>query len=166
MQVVGRGLRASLLFVEAEGASACGTKFAFRALSHLFCASLFERVGIVSEPAAPSTCSYASHRRAYSTIDASQLRAEARGFVKDRRKAPEFKWQVLELHGDGKLEQVTATPDQLGLSPRDISIFAESKVGKTSERAVITSRNGAILFRTEIVKSVVRSDQLWLFHCR
>ena len=73
---------------------------------------------------------------------------------------------MLELHSNGYQQQVTITPDQLGLSPRDISIFVESKLGKTSERASIVPRNGAILFRTEIVRSIVRADRLWLFKCR
>ncbi|KAK9795558.1 hypothetical protein WJX73_008157 [Symbiochloris irregularis] len=87
-------------------------------------------------------------------------------FLIRRRQSHQLRWQVLELHSNGYQQQVTITPDQMGLSPRDISIFAESKLGKTSERASIVPRNGAILFRSEIVKSIVRGDRLWLFKCR
>ena len=74
--------------------------------------------------------------------------------------------QVLELQKNGDIREVTCTPDQLGLSPRDVGVFAESRTGKTAQRATIVPRSGAILFRTEIARAVVRHDHVWLFPCR
>jgi len=55
---------------------------------------------------------------------------------------------------------------QLNLQPRDSSIFATNKLGVQAQRAAITPRNGAVLFRTEIAKAIIYKDRAVLFHSR
>ena len=74
--------------------------------------------------------------------------------------------QVVEFHPDSTIIETTKTPEQLNLQPRDISIFATNKLGVQAQRATITPRNGAVLFRTEIAKAIIYKDRAVLFHSR
>ena len=74
--------------------------------------------------------------------------------------------QVVEFHPDQTIIETTKTPEQLNLQPRDISIFATNKLGVQAQRATITPRNGAVLFRTEIAKAIIYKDKAVLFHSR
>ncbi len=74
--------------------------------------------------------------------------------------------QVVEFHPDQTIIETTRTPEQLNLQPRDISIFATNKLGVQAQRATITPRNGAVLFRTEIAKAIIYKDRAVLFHSR
>ncbi len=77
-----------------------------------------------------------------------------------------FSLQVVEFHPDSTIIETTKTPEQLNLQPRDISIFATNKLGVQAQRATITPRNGAVLFRTEIAKAIIYKDRAVLFHSR
>ena len=72
--------------------------------------------------------------------------------------------QVVEFHPDQTIIETTRTPEQLELQPRDISIFATNKLGVQAQRATITPRNKAVLFRTEIAKAIIYKDRAVLFH--
>lgn len=74
--------------------------------------------------------------------------------------------QVVEFHPDQTIIESKRTPDSLDLQPRDISIFATNKLGVQAQRATITPRNGAVLFRTEIAKAIIYKDKAVLFHSR
>ena len=80
--------------------------------------------------------------------------------------------QVLELSKAGEFRKVRCTPEQLGLSPRDVGVFADPfggsnhPGGRNAQRATVVPRSGAILFRTEIARAVIRPDCIWLFPCR
>ena len=74
--------------------------------------------------------------------------------------------QVVEFYPDSTIIETTKTPEQLNLQPRDISIFATNKLGVQAQRATITPRNGAVLFRTEIAKAIIYKDRAVLFHSR
>ncbi|DBB16706.1 TPA: hypothetical protein ACH3X3_014952 [Trebouxia sp. C0006] len=73
---------------------------------------------------------------------------------------------VVEFHPDSTIIETTKTPVQLNLQPRDSSIFATNKLGVQAQRAAITPRNGAVLFRTEIAKAIIYKDRAVLFHSR
>ena len=75
-------------------------------------------------------------------------------------------FQVVEFHPDQTIIETTRTPEQLHLQPRDISIFATNKLGVQAQRATISPRNGAVLFRTEIAKAIIYKDRAVLFHSR
>ncbi|KAA6417175.1 MAG: mitochondrial rna splicing [Trebouxia sp. A1-2] len=81
-------------------------------------------------------------------------------------KSEQQKWEVVEFHPDSTIIETTKTPEQLNLQPRDISIFATNKLGVQAQRATITPRNGAVLFRTEIAKAIIYKDRAVLFHSR
>ncbi|DBA77137.1 TPA: hypothetical protein ACH3X1_009713 [Trebouxia sp. C0004] len=81
-------------------------------------------------------------------------------------KSQQQKWEVVEFHPDSTIIETTKTPEQLNLQPRDISIFATNKLGVQAQRATITPRNGAVLFRTEIAKAIIYKDRAVLFHSR
>lgn len=74
--------------------------------------------------------------------------------------------QVVEFHPDQTIIESKRTPEQLELQPRDISIFAANKLGVQAQRATITPRSGAVLFRTEIAKAIIYKDKAVLFHSR
>ena len=74
--------------------------------------------------------------------------------------------QVVEFHPDQTIIETTRTPEQLELQPRDISIFATNRLGVTAQRATISPRNKAVLFRTEIAKAIIYKDRAVLFHSR
>lgn len=75
-------------------------------------------------------------------------------------------FQVVEFHPDQTIIETTQTPEQLELQPRDVSIFATNRLGVTAQRATITPRNKAVLFRTEIAKAIIYKDRAVLFHSR
>jgi len=51
------------------------------------------------------------------------------------------------------------------LDPRDVSLFAERR-GFSNQRATLMPREGSILFRTEITRSIIMADRAWIFQSR
>lgn len=82
------------------------------------------------------------------------------------KSSEKMKWEVVEFHPDQTIIETTRTPEQLELQPRDISIFATNRLGVTAQRATISPRNKAVLFRTETAKAIIFKDRAVLFHSR
>jgi len=81
-----------------------------------------------------------------------------------------YEWRVLEFRASSEEEPptvraVTATPESLGLAPRDVSLFA-AIAGPGKQRATITARGAELLFRSECCRAVIRSDRAFLFPSR
>lgn len=85
--------------------------------------------------------------------------------------ASTYQWQVLQFKapsGDDTIPEVktlTATPELLGLAPRDVSLFAAT-TGPRKQRATITVRGPELLFRSECCRAIIRCDHAFLFPSR
>ena len=87
--------------------------------------------------------------------------------MKHRRACTEHElWQVLTFFADGTYREGRASPQQLGLGPRDVSLFVSGSKASSTQRATITPRPGCILVRTEMVRAIVRQTQAVVFPCR
>lgn len=72
--------------------------------------------------------------------------------------------QVIEFYSCGSAieHMVARSPEELGLHPRDVSLFAaDSRL--FPQRATITARNGVIYFKTEAVKAIVHREKAIVF---
>lgn len=82
-----------------------------------------------------------------------------------------YQWQVLQfeaLSDDSShpgVKTITATPELLGLAPRDVSVFAAT-TGPRKQRATITVRGAELLFRSESCRAIIRRDRAFLFPLR
>ena len=74
--------------------------------------------------------------------------------------------QVLRFHPDGSHTEERASPQQLGLGPRDVSLFVTGSKASSTQRATITPRPGCILLRTEMVRAIVRQTTAVVFPSR
>ena len=74
--------------------------------------------------------------------------------------------QVLRFRPDGSHTSEHASPQQLGLGPRDVSLFVAGTKASSTQRATITPRPGCILLRTEMVRAIVRQTQAVVFPSR
>ena len=89
-----------------------------------------------------------------------------------RRLAHMHEWRVLVVHPDCKVEEKIQTAENLGLAPRDTSLFAAQPAGMSAQRATIMPRDArahvdrAVLVRTEIARAIIRQDSAILFPCR
>eukprot|EP00775_Hariotina_reticulata_P005093 gene5093-5334_t len=83
-----------------------------------------------------------------------------------RRKVPMF--QVLEFHANGTaFEQYKArTPQELGLHPRDVTLFAPLSRLAAPQRATIIVHESKILVKTEVVKAIITADKAVLIKGR
>lgn len=73
-------------------------------------------------------------------------------------------WEVVEFRPDGTALETWKSPEILGLHPRDVHLFTTEVGG--GHRAMLSTRGGAILFRTEVAKAVIYSDRAVLFPAR
>ena len=73
---------------------------------------------------------------------------------------------MLRFLADGSFREENATPKQLGLGPRDVSLFVASSKASSTQRATITPREGCILIRTEMVRGIVRQHEAIVFPSR
>ncbi|WIA29778.1 hypothetical protein OEZ86_012252 [Tetradesmus obliquus] len=85
---------------------------------------------------------------------------------KFRRKVPLF--QVVEFYANGTAveEYRPCTPQQLGLHPRDVVLFAPISRLAAPQRATIVVHDGKILVKTEIVKAIITADKAVLIKGR
>ena len=89
-----------------------------------------------------------------------------------RRLAHMHEWRVLVVHPDCRVEEKIQTAENLGLAPRDTSLFAAQPAGMSAQRATIMPRDArahvdrAVLVRTEIARAIIRQDSAILFPCR
>lgn len=77
-------------------------------------------------------------------------------------------WQVIEFYNDEErtVLEHKRTHEQLGLQPRDIGIFVQTRAGVQAQRATIAPREGMLLFRSEIAKAIIWKDKACLFHAK
>eukprot|EP00878_Enallax_costatus_P034437 GHUV01038182.1.p1 GENE.GHUV01038182.1~~GHUV01038182.1.p1 ORF type:complete len:105 (+),score=21.52 GHUV01038182.1:13-327(+) len=77
-------------------------------------------------------------------------------------------FQVIEFHANGTaVEQYKPrTPQQLGLHPRDVVLFAPLSRLAAPQRATIVVHDGKILVKTEIVKAIITADKAILIKGR
>lgn len=61
---------------------------------------------------------------------------------------------------------MTSSADALGLQPRDVNLFAAQPQGLSNQRASLTPRNRAVLFKTEVVRALIRSSTVFVFPCK
>eukprot|EP00879_Flechtneria_rotunda_P013773 GHRR01014386.1.p1 GENE.GHRR01014386.1~~GHRR01014386.1.p1 ORF type:complete len:605 (+),score=216.31 GHRR01014386.1:2112-3926(+) len=83
-----------------------------------------------------------------------------------RRKTPTF--QVIEFHSNGVAveEYRPRSPQELGLHPRDVTLFAPLSRLAAPQRATIAVHDGKILVKTEIVKAIITADKAILIKGR
>eukprot|EP00878_Enallax_costatus_P017430 GHUV01018307.1.p1 GENE.GHUV01018307.1~~GHUV01018307.1.p1 ORF type:complete len:773 (+),score=257.30 GHUV01018307.1:352-2670(+) len=83
-----------------------------------------------------------------------------------RRKTPLF--QVIEFHASGTAieEYRERTPNELGLHPRDVTLFAPLSRLAAPQRATIAVHDGKILVKTEVVKAIITPDKAVLIKSR
>ncbi len=74
--------------------------------------------------------------------------------------------QAILFKADGPPEALKATADALGLEPRDVNLFVPHPQGLSNQRASLTPRGRSILFRTEVVRALVRATSVHLFPCK
>ena len=67
---------------------------------------------------------------------------------------------------EGVATEKIETAEELGLKAADISLFSKRPGGLQSQRASISPRDIAILFRTEIVSAVIFAHRTLIFPCR
>lgn len=73
-------------------------------------------------------------------------------------------WEVIEFRQDGTALETWKTPEVLRLHPRDVHLFTNDS--SSARRAMIAPRGDCILFRTEIVRSIIYKDKTIVFPCR
>ncbi|KAF8060603.1 MRS2-G [Scenedesmus sp. PABB004] len=76
--------------------------------------------------------------------------------------------QVIEFHAGGQAveEYRPRTPQELGLHPRDVTLFAPISRLAAPQRATIAVHDGKILVKTEIVKAIITADRAILIKGR
>ena len=75
-------------------------------------------------------------------------------------------WQAHEPRAHNRFTQaLRLNLRSARLDPRDISLFAERR-GFSNQRATLMPRDGLILFRTEITRSIIMADRAWIFQSR
>ena len=126
--------------------------------------------------AARKLFSSAKHACMYSTADViKRLKIPLKQLPNPeeaRRLAHMHEWRVLIVHPDCRVEEKIQTAENLGLAPRDTSLFAAQPVGMSAQRATIMPRDArahvdrAVLVRTEIARAIIRQDSAILFPCR
>ena len=72
---------------------------------------------------------------------------------------------MIEFLPDASCKAIKLSPASARLDPRDVSIFME-RIGYSNQRATLAPREGAILFRTEIARAIIRADRALVFACR
>lgn len=79
-----------------------------------------------------------------------------------------LEWQVVQFTPDGGAVETTATPDSLGMHPRDVYNFADASASEGGAAggqgaATLAPRDAHFLFRTEACRAVVAADRavLW-----
>ena len=72
---------------------------------------------------------------------------------------------MIEFLPDASYKAIKLSPATARLDPRDVSIFME-RMGYSNQRATLAPRQGAILFRTEIARAIIRADRALVFACR
>ncbi|KAF8068278.1 SULP1 [Scenedesmus sp. PABB004] len=79
-----------------------------------------------------------------------------------------FRRKVVEFHANGTAveEYRPRTPQQLGLHPRDVVLFAPLSRLAAPQRATIAVHDGKILVKTEIVKAIITADKAILIKSR
>eukprot|EP00884_Botryococcus_braunii_P019556 jgi/Botrbrau1/6284/Bobra.0129s0029.1 len=76
------------------------------------------------------------------------------------------RWEAIRFGPIPPPEAVSATADALGLQPRDVNLFAAQPQGMSNQRASLMPRGRAILFKTEVVRALIRSSSVFLFPCK
>ncbi|WIA35450.1 hypothetical protein OEZ86_003889 [Tetradesmus obliquus] len=77
-------------------------------------------------------------------------------------------FQVIEFYASGAAmeEYKPRTPQELGLHPRDVTLFAPISRLAAPQRATIAVHDGKILVKTEIVKAIITADKAVLIKGR
>lgn len=112
-------------------------------------------------------------RRGVSASAAAQQALGIVGQLRDARDAGvaeaaaatmrELRWEVVRFGADGAASEVTASPDSLGLHPRDVYLFEAETSSGLSSGAMLAPRAGHYVFIAPACRAVVARDHavLW-----